>query len=322
VPRSFAVMNRLIDAARSEKPDALVVIDFPDFNFRLAAAVKKLGIPVIYYISPQLWAWRSYRARNIRRDVDLLLTILPFEPDWYLARGIKHVEFVGHPLTGEVYPRMSRAEFCARHRLDQSRPIISFLPGSRHKELQRILPPMLDAARIISRARAEAQFVVAVAPNRDINEVHAIMDAANLNGTTSPLALRIVQNETREALATADVAAVASGTATLEAALMGTPLVIVYKESSFNWHTLGRLINAEHYGLINLIAGERLATELMQDDFDGKRLSEELISLLDAERNREFSARLRQATNQLGTGGASQRAADAVLRAVQTWKKK
>ena len=323
LPRFWRAYRALKRAARERRPDAVVLVDWPDFNLALARALRRRGgLRTIYYISPQLWAWRSHRTRNIRRDVDLLLAILPFEPPWYAARGITHVEFVGHPLAGEVHARASREEFCRRHKLDPARPIIALLPGSRRKELQRILPHMLDAARILARTHADAQFVVALASNRAPSEAEAIIAAANAND--SPLSpqttLRVTQHETREALGAADAAAVASGTATLEAALIGTPLVVVYKESAINWHILGSLINTEHFGLINLIAGRRLATELMQNDFNGDTLARELDKLLDKEANENMRAQLRDATARLGTAGASQRAADAILRALRQWK--
>jgi lipid-A-disaccharide synthase len=216
---------------------------------------------------------------------------------------------------------VSREEFCRNHELDPQRPVIALLPGSRHKELERILPPMLQAAGLLSQKRTDVQFVVALAPARPLAEVEAHMNAAREGGMALPQTLRVVQNETREILAASDAAAITSGTATLEAALLGVPQVIVYKESLLNWHILGSLITTEHYGLTNLIAGERLATELIQNDLTGAQLAEELFALLDEGRNREFRARLSEATVKLGAGGASSRAADAVLRAVREWKR-
>jgi lipid-A-disaccharide synthase len=320
LPKFLRAFRELKRAALERQPDAVILVDWPEFNLRLARALHKRGQRVIYYISPQLWAWRSYRVRNIRRDVDLLLAILPFEPEWYTRRGIEHVEFVGHPLAGEVRPRYDREEFCKRHKLDQTRPIISLLPGSRHKELERILPPMLDAAALISRTRPDIQFVITIAPGRTCAEVEAHIARALGRWRALPDTLLITQQETREALAASDAAAVASGTATLEAAILSTPLVIVYKESSINWHTLGRLITAEHFGLVNLIAGERLVTELMQDQLSGEQLARELLGLLDRERNRAARARLREVSARLGAGGASKRAAEIILRAVERFK--
>ncbi|HYO99142.1 MAG TPA: lipid-A-disaccharide synthase [Pyrinomonadaceae bacterium] len=315
--RAYQTLKR---AGRERQPDAVVLVDWPDFNLRLARFFHRRGTRVVYYISPQLWAWRGYRAESIRRDVDLLLAILPFEPEWYAARGISHVEFTGHPLTGEVRARYGRAEFCRRHGLDAARPVVALLPGSRHKELLRILPHMIEAARILHRAQPAAQFVVALAPGRSTEEAQAIIDAAlGSNHAQLSNSLRITRDETREALAASNAAAVASGTATLEAALLQTPLVVVYKESFLNWHTLGRLITTEHYGLVNLVAGERIAPELMQNDFTGDSLAAELLKLLDADRNAATRERLRAVTSGLGAGGASRRAAQAILRALRAW---
>ncbi|MFL6331944.1 MAG: lipid-A-disaccharide synthase [Pyrinomonadaceae bacterium] len=322
LPRFWSAYRALKRAAFERRPDAVVLVDWPDFNLALARALRRRGLRVIYYISPQLWAWRSHRVRQVRRDVDLLLTILPFEREWYAARGVTHVEFVGHPLAGSVTSRQTRVEFCARHGLDASQPIVALLPGSRRKEFERILPVMLDAAALISwRNNPDVQFVVALASRRSPGEVEALTNRRCV-GSGMPKVLRIVRGEAREALAASDAAAVCSGTATLEAALLGTPLVVVYKESALNWHTLGRLIEVEHYGLVNLVAGYRLAPELMQDDFTGATLARELLALLDPERNGEVRARLREATARLGEGGASRRAAAAVLRALRDWKGK
>jgi len=318
LPRFLSAYRSLKRAAAERRPDAVVLVDWPDFNLALARALRRRGLRVVYYISPQLWAWRAYRVRQVRRDVDLLLTILPFERDWYTARGYGKVEFVGHPLAGEVRPSLGREEFCARHGLDLSRPVVALLPGSRRKEFERVLPVMLEAAGVLGRERPGAQFVVALAARRSAAEVGAA--ALALGGASPPENLRVVGGETREALAASDAAAVCSGTATLEAALLATPLVVVYKESALNWHTLGRLIRVEHYGLPNLIAGSRVAPELMQNDFTPSRLAAELSRLLEPAANGEARARLRDTAARLGAGGASERAAAAVLRAVRSWK--
>jgi len=313
LPKFWRVFRELKAAAVQRRPDAVILVDWPEFNLRLARTLHQRGFKVIYYISPQLWAWRAYRVRNIRRDVDLLLSILPFEKEWFATRGVTSVEYVGHPLSGEVRARYGREEFCRRNNLDASRPMLALLPGSRHKELARILPPMLEAATLISNQRDDIQFVVVVAPNRDPKEAREIITAAGFDPRLKE-SLRFVHHETREALAAADAAAVASGTATLEAALLGTPSVIVYKESPINWHTLGRLITAEHYGLVNLIAGRRVVTELMQNELNGNRLAAELLTLLEPGRNRSIRAELREIAGKLGEGGASNRAAEAILR--------
>src|SRR5947209_4809121 len=337
LPRFLAAYRTLKRSAVERRPDAVVLVDWPDFNLALARALRRRGLKIIYYISPQLWAWRPHRVRQVRRDVDLMLTILPFEREWYAARGVAHVEFVGHPLAGRARPREGRAEFRARHDLDPSKPVVALLAGSRRKEFERILPVMLDAAARVSQTthgaqfsetppgarfaepRPGVQFVVALASRRSPEEAERVI-AAHLEASSLAPRVRIVHDEAREALAASDASAVCSGTATLEAALTGTPLVVVYKESALNWHTLGRLIEVEHYGLVNLIAGERVAPELLQRDFKGASLARELLALLDPARNAQVRSLLHDAATRLGEDGASLRAADAVLRAVRNWQ--
>jgi lipid-A-disaccharide synthase len=320
LPRFFSAYRALKRAALERKPDAVILVDWPDFNLALARSLRRRGLKIIYYISPQLWAWRSHRVRQIRRDVDLMLTILPFEREWYAARGVAHAEFVGHPLAGAFALRTSREEFCARHGLDATKPTVALLPGSRRKEFERILPLMLDAAALVAEKLPAAQFVVALASRRTHEEAESLIASRTDAGNLRPR-LTVVRNEAREALAASDAAAVCSGTATLEAALAYTPLVVVYKESALNWHTLGRLISVEHYGLVNLVAGSRVAPELMQNDFDGPTLARELLALLEPETNARVRERLREVASRLGEGGASLRAADVILRAVRDWKR-
>jgi len=306
--RKFLSAFRKLKAAAIERsPDAVVLVDWPEFNLRLASTLHRRGLKVIYYISPQMWAWRPRRVKNIKRDVDLLLSILPFEVDWYKSREVEHVEFIGHPLAGEVKARFGREEFCRRNDLDPARPIVSFLPGSRIKELQRILPPMLDAIAQLRNARPEIQPLVVVAPSRTVEEVREITSGD----------VKLIEQQTREALRASDAAAIASGTATLEAALLETPMVVVYKESQINWHTLGRLITVPHFGLVNLVAGKEIATELMQDDLTGENLANELLKLLDPETNKSMRQQLRHVAQKLGAPGASERAADLIVQSIR-----
>jgi lipid-A-disaccharide synthase len=311
LPKFLKAFRQLKQAAFERSPDAVVLVDWPEFNLRLATALHRRGLKVIYYISPQLWAWRPRRINRIKRDIDLLLSILPFEADWFRARGVDQVEFVGHPLAGEVKARFGREEFCRQHGLNPAQPIISFLPGSRRKELQRILPPMLAAIQRLKTARPDVQCVVVVAPSRTIEETKQLV--AQQNGGAS---IKLVQRQTREALAASDAAAIASGTATLEAALLETPMVVVYKESAMNWHTLGRLITVTHYGLVNLVAGKEIATELMQNDLTAERLSDELLNLIDPAVNKNARTQLREVAHKLGEGGASERAAELILQSL------
>ena len=303
-PRFLKAFRKLRDAAIRNSPDAVILVDWPEFNLRLASALHRRGLKVIYYISPQLWAWRPGRVSKIKENVDLLLSILPFEADWYRAHGVGHVEFVGHPLSGEVKARFEREEFCRRNDLDPARPLISFLPGSRQKEVERILPPMLDTIEELRTVRPDVQAVVVMAPSRTAEEIRSI---------AGPGIAKLIEQQTREAVSASDAAAVASGTATLEAALLETPMVVVYKESPVNWHTLGRLISVQHFGLVNLVAGKEIAKELMQDQLTGRNLTQELLKLLDPLRNTTAREQLRDVARKLGDPGASERAAERIL---------
>lgn len=329
LPMFWKTFQTLKNEAARRKPDAVVLVDFPDFNLKLAKTLKKQNLKIIYYISPQLWAWRKHRARTIRNSVDLLITILPFEKEWYARHGISHVEYVGNPLVREVYSKLSKEEFCAKHKLDTSKPLVALLAGSRGKEISRVLPVLLETAALMSEKNPELQFVIAAAKNRKVSEIEQIKENFNrrfaqintdksktsgVHPRLSAVKLITVQNETHEALNASDAAAVTSGTATLETAILGTPMAIVYKTSALNYKILRPLINVEHFGLINLIARERLATELIQDDFTKETLSKELFRLLEPETNRKMREKLKETADTLGHGGASKRAAEAILK--------
>ena len=312
LPTFLKAFNLLKNSARARKPDAAILVDFPDFNLKLAKALKKQGIRVVYYISPQLWAWRSYRVRTIRKYVDLMITILPFEKEWYEKRGIKHVEYVGSPLAMEVHASRSREEFCRDHEIEPARPIISLLPGSRHKEIVRILPVMIESAVEMTKERSDLQFIVALASEKSLPDVKQILKKAEKRSAL-PEDLFIIAGETFDALNASDAAAVTSGTATLETAIIGTPMAIVYKTSAINYSLLRPLISVEHFGLVNLIAGERIAKEMIQGEFTPKNLETELSRLLDPIENQLARAKLSESVDKLGHGGASKRAAEAIL---------
>jgi lipid-A-disaccharide synthase len=312
LPTLLRAFSALKSAAIARRPDAVVFVDFPDFNLKLARSLKRRGFTTVYYISPQLWAWRRYRLRTVKKYVDLVITILPFEKDWYASGGYERVEYVGSPLAREVQAGRSRDEFCRDHGLSPDRPLIALLPGSRHKEIVHVLPPMLEAAGRLAKRLTDVQFVVALAPGRGPGEVDEAAEACRSRGISVP-ALTIVEGETFDALNAADAAAVTSGTATLEAGIIGTPMAIVYKTSAFNYKLLRPLIEVDHFGLINLIAGERVAKELIQDDFTPELLAAELERILEPDVNADLQTRLAAATDKLGHGGASERAAKAIL---------
>ncbi len=310
LPMFWKAFQVLKQSARARKPDAVILVDFPDFNLKLAKSLKKQGLKIIYYISPQIWAWRKYRIKTVKKHIDLLITILPFEQDWYARQGVSHVKYVGNPLAREVHSTLSKEEFCAKYNLESSKPIVALLAGSRHKEIVRILPVLLETAALMEKKNADLQFVVALASARHQHEI----DAAKLKISDAPKNLFVVQNETWNAIKASDAAAVASGTATLETAILNTPLAIVYQTSALNYKLLRPLITVEHFGLINLIAEERLAKELIQDDFTPETLSAELFRLLEPETNKKMRQRLTEVTDTLGHGGASKRAAEAIIK--------
>lgn len=309
LPIFLRAFRKIKHAADTRKPDVAVLVDFPDFNLKLARSLKRRGIGVVYYISPQLWAWRQYRIRTIRKYVDLLITILPFEKDWYAARGVTHVEYIGSPLAREVHVGRSKEEFCSEHLLDPSKSIITLLPGSRHKEIVRILPVMIEATERVRESVPGIQFVVPVSSAANRIDVERLLNASG--GVAA-----VVEGETYDAVNASDAAAVASGTATLETGIIGTPMVVVYKTSQVNYSLLEPMIDVPYYGLINLIAEKGVARELIQSAFTAEALANELIDLLRPERNIVVREELKAAAEKLGHGGASRRAAETILRVI------
>ncbi len=312
--RAFQILRK---TAATRKPDAVILVDFPDFNLKLAKALKKQNLKIIYYISPQLWAWRKYRVKTIKGSIDLLLTILPFEKNWYAEQSVSHVEYVGNPLAGEVKSRLTKKEFCAKHNLNFHKPIVALLAGSRRKEIVRILPVLLETASVVAKKKSEIQFVVPLAATRSFAEVETAIAEAKKNGLQLPEILITVTGETYETLNASDAAAVTSGTATLETAIIGTPLAIVYKTSPFNYSLLRPLINVENFGLINLIARETVAKEFIQNEFTAENLSAELFRLLETEENQKIRQRLIEVVKTLGAGGTAKRAAGIILKFLQ-----
>ncbi len=306
VPRSLSLLNRLVEAARVERPDTFVAIDFPDFNFRLAAAVKRLGIPVVYYISPQLWAWRRNRLDVVKRIADRVLVIFPFEEQIYRDAGVP-VQFVGHPLVDLARAKEPRNEFLNEIGLDSSKPIVALLPGSRPNEVEQLLPIMRDAAaHIAARHRSGAQFVIARAPGLD--------DRLFAGLQWTPVDPAIVLARTDDVLSIADVVIAASGTATVQAALHNCPMVVVYRISPVSYRLIRGLVHVENAAMVNLIAGRRIVPELIQDECTAESVADETLSLLrDPSRVAVMRAGLAEVCAKLGQPGASGRAAEAVL---------
>jgi lipid-A-disaccharide synthase len=312
IPKSLSVLNRLLDAARSEKPQALVAIDFPDFNFRLAAAVKKLGVPVVYYISPQLWAWRRSRMRVIKRIADRVLVIFPFEEQIYREAGVP-VQFVGHPLVDLARAQEPKDSFLRELGLDASKPVVALLPGSRPNEVERLLPVMRDAVHQIIARFPAVQFVIARAPSLD--------DGLFSNVQWNSVEPVVVLARTDDVLAIANVVITASGTATVQAALHGCPMVVVYRLSPWSYRLGRRFVHVDDVAMVNLIAGRRIVPELIQEDCTPDRVAAEVLALLmDAPRAEAMRAALAGVRGKLGSPGASGRAADAVLEVARSKK--
>ena len=311
LPRLLEARRRLVAAARTERPDALVLIDFSGFNLRLAPDIKALGVPVIYYISPQVWASRPGRIATIRRIADRMLVIFPFEQALYEQAGVP-VEFVGHPLVDLVAPTSSREPFLTSLGLSPSAPTVALLPGSRPGEVSRILPDLIAAVLRIRREVPAVQCVIARAPQL----ADQLFEAAH---TTEGSALfRLVEGNTDNILAASDVALMASGTATVQGALHDTPMVIVYRLSAMTYRLARRLVKLDTIGMVNLIAGEKIAPELVQEAFTPEAVAREAISILtDRQRCAGIRQGLARVRERLGGPGASRRAAEAILRVAE-----
>lgn len=313
LPMFWGALKALKAAVRERRPDLAILVDFPEFNLKLARFLKKSGVKVVYYVSPQLWAWRRYRARTVRRHVDLLLSILPFESEWYAARDIRNVLYVGNPTVEDLETPIGKDSFCAEHGLDPARPIVALLPGSRRKEVKRILPRLLSTAWIMRRRDPSIQFVVAMAGHRSNDEVSASFARAGIDPNGFGGDLRVVFGRTVDAVGASDAAAVASGTATLETAVIGTPLAVVYRSTLLNYLILRPLVRIEHFGLVNLVAGRKLAREFLQFGFTAPAVAEELFRLLESGVNAEMRRELTEVTESLRGGSAAAKAAEAVL---------
>ena len=293
------LFDSVIEEAARVRPDVAVLIDYPDFNLRLAQKLRKLGIPVVYYVSPQLWAWRRGRIKDVKRDVAKMLVIFPFEEAIYREASVP-VAFVGHPLVDHVKPPEDRSAFVRKLGLDPARPVVALLPGSRNKEVGFNLPPMVGAVRLLRERRPELQFVLAAAPHLRASALQEATDAG----------IAIQEGVTRDILAAARVGIVASGTATVETALTLTPMVVVYRLSALTY-TLGKpLVSVSNYAMVNLIAGRVVVPELIQGDFTPMRVCEETLRILDdgVPRAAMLDA-LREVRTKLGSGGATRKAA-------------
>ena len=313
LPRLWATYRRLVTTARAECPDVFVAIDYPGFNFRLGASVAELGIPVVYYISPQVWAWRRGRLRTMKRFVTRALVIFPFEEALYREADIP-VAFVGHPLLDLATPALGRDAFRREYRLDPEAPTVTVLPGSRANELRVILPDLVGAAERIVRAVPSVQFVIARAPNLP----DALFEPlAGLARVTSRVPC-IVESQTDAALVAADVVLTASGTATIQTAIHERPMVVVYRLSPLTYWMGRRFVRVNAFGMVNLVAEKTIVPEFLQEAFTPEAVAGEAVRFLTDETHAATTrAELRTVREKLGGSGASRRAAEQVLDVVR-----
>jgi lipid-A-disaccharide synthase len=301
--RLRAVFRSVLAEVDRERPAVAVLVDYADFNLRLARELKKRGVPVVYYVSPQVWAWRRGRLRAIRDRVAHMAVIFPFEEPLYRAAGVP-VTFVGHPLVELARPAPDRAAFLRSEGLDAGRPVLAVLPGSRRQEVAHNLPPIAGALRLVRQRRPDVQLALAVAPS---------LDPRLFERELTDLPIVRVAGQTHALLSAASAGIVASGTATVEAALMDLPMVVVYRLSPLTY-ALGRpFVSVPHYAMANLIAGREVVKELIQNDFRPDTVAREALALLeDPVRRDAVRAGLAEVRQRLGPPGASARAASIV----------
>jgi len=280
IPRIYGEYRKLVAAARAERPDIAILTDSPDFHLRVARRLKRLGIPVLYLVAPQVWAWRKGRLPFMRRTLARLLCIFPFEPEFFAQHGID-AAYIGHPLTRLVKPSACRAELRRRFEIPDGMPLVVLLPGSRTGEAARHLPTLLQTVeRLRAMAANTPRFMVAVPPG-------TIPPGSNFQERISAASIQLLEGKTWDALVSADVALAASGTVTIEACLLGTPMVTFYRVNSLSWWLGKALVRVPFYSMVNLVAGKRIVPELIQDQMSTESLAREALALLENRNKRE-----------------------------------
>jgi len=314
LPDILAARKILRTALKEERPALLIIIDFPDFNLMLARSAKKLGIPVFYYITPQVWAWRSGRVKTIRERVDKIGVILPFEQDFFRSHGLT-AEYVGHPLLDTVKSIIGRDEFCKNHTIDTGNLCIGLLPGSRRKEIATLLPILLQTAQRLQKQNCQKKQMVFLLPLASTVSETDIRE----NGLAEygqGLDVRLIKENRYDMMAACDAAVVVSGTVTLELALLDTPMIVIYKLSKWTYR-IGRLLvnnNLKHFSLVNLIGGKEIVPELIQEEVCPERIEKELMAILfDSQRRKEMLQGLELVRDRMGRSGASEKAAELAL---------
>jgi lipid-A-disaccharide synthase len=302
-PALNRVWKRLLGESLRRKPRLAILTDFPGFHLRLARALKRQGVQNVYFVCPQFWAWRPWRANLVRRRFVRGLCIFPFEQEWYRSRGVR-ADFIGHPLVGNVAARRSRAEFAASLGLDAAKPIVALLPGSRTGEIAHHMPPLMAACHLIGKSHS-VQFVLALAPGMTKSQIAGYL--------RSDVPVSVVEDATYDALGAADLAIVSSGTATVEAALMNAPMIVIYRLAPLTAAIARLLVRTPMFAMVNLIAERKVVPELVQNDFTPERLAREAIRLLASpEARSKILEGLAEVREKLGPPGAIDRAADII----------
>jgi len=303
-PALRRLFKRLVDESARRKPRLAILTDFPGFHLRLARKLKAQRVPCVYFVCPQFWAWRPWRANLVRRRFARGLCIFPFEEEWYRSRGVQ-ADFIGHPLVGNVAAKRTRAQFAAAYGLDAAKPIVTLLPGSRSGEIAHHMPTLMQACGLVQKNR-DVQFVLALAPGAQKSQIAPYLSA--------DVHLQVVEDSTYDALAAADLSIVSSGTATVEAALLDAPMIVIYRLAPLTAAIARCLVRTPMFAMVNLIAGKRVVPELVQEDFTPERVASEVTRLLDSpEARAEMHKGLAQVREKLGPPGAVERAADLII---------
>jgi len=307
------IFHLILEKIETIHINAVILIDYPGFNLRLARELKKRNIKVIYYISPQVWAWKKNRVHFIKNNVDQMLVIFRFEVDFYAQFGID-VHFVGHPLIDSIEVNTSKENLLASCGLSKETLTIGILPGSRQKEIENLLPIMLTAAKILESEFPKIQFLILKAPTIPISSIEHYLQGSSLSH-------RIIDENTHNGINACDLCMVASGTATLETAILQKPMVVIYKTSLLTWILARLVVKIKNIGLVNVVAGKRIVPECVQFQATGNRIAEELKNIFTNEpKIAEIKSNLKKVKESLGLSGASQRAAEEILKTVTTDK--
>ena len=303
--------NVLFNDLVKNRPQLLILIDYPDFNLLLAKKAKKLGIPIFYYISPQVWAWRSGRVNTIKRLVDKMAVILPFEKQFYKNRGVD-VDYVGHPLMDSVRTSLSRQEFWQKHFIKKDSVVVGILPGSRKKEIRSMLPLFLKAAAMIKKKHSHITFLLPQASSIKQED----LDSGGLADST--VAVKVITEDRYNLMAACDLVMAASGTVTLELAILNIPMVVSYRMSSLTYLLGRRLIKVDYASLVNLVAGKEVVPELLQENATPEKIAGAMEKIWPGQQEREtMLAGISSVRERLGHGGASKKAAQVALEAMR-----